>query len=634
MRLDALPQFALALLLLILVISFWVLLRENRKLERESVQVAKRCERLKAGLSKAEAAQSETLRQSEFYRLASESAPDGIVVQDMTGRILWSNPAFCKMHLRSADEVRGKHPLEFALPSDQTPDADVIASFAYVDRDARLSSFEVIENQRSNGELFWNQTSVSFSKSRQGEDIAVQVCRDVTKQIEQTDKLEVLSQKLEHEAKHDELTGASNRGAFREYFDELVGAPDQAPVGILHIDLDNFKTINDTHGHAAGDAVLVHVTNALKDSVRPTDMVSRIGGDEFVITCPRTPDLEFLGDFTTQLMKKLSVPIKWRGSLISCEASIGAAISGENPVAEELLAQADFALYEAKRGGRNQAATYDTSMKNRHETRLQHSNEFADALNTDALDCYFQPKLAMDSGDIVGVEALVRWHHPKDGLISPDELLPIAKGLGLMADLDLRSMSFALRERQKLVEAGLKDVGVAFNASPELLEHPDFLERLICEVDRANLERSHIAIEVLETTDLGNRAASSCQATTIRQLHDAGFQIHLDGFGVGFAGLSHLASLNVTGVKLDRSLIKTLLADLTSQKIVRKIIELSNDLSLSVVAEGVEDPDTARMLQDMGCNIIQGYWIATPMPARALHSWLEVRRRQQTRKLA
>ena len=185
-----------------------------------------------------------------------------------------------------------------------------------------------------------------------------------------------------------------------------------------------------------------------------------------------------------------------------------------------------------------------------------------------------------------------------------------------------------------MAEAGYENVGVAFNASPELLVHPDFFDRLVWEADNANIDHAQITIEVLETTDFGNLAEGSPQASSIRQLYDAGFQIHLDDFGVGFAGLSHLATLNVTGVKLDRSLVGELSVNPTSQKIVRKIIELSNDLSLSVIAEGVEDAGTVLMLQSTGCNVVQGYWLARPMPASALLSWLEVRRRHQSRERA
>ena len=631
MSFDSLPLIVLALLMLGFAALVGLYLRENRRLEREVEALSETCKTLKRAVAAAKAAQSDALRQSDFYRLASEFAPDGIVVQNMSGRILWSNPAFSRIHQRPAEEVLGKHPLEFALPPDRTPAAEDLATFAYDPQSSGTESFEVIENQRGNGEMFWNQISLSFAKSCDGDDIAIQVCRDISALVAQTDKLQAISRQLEHRSKHDELTGASNRGAFLDYFEEVVGDPDQAPVGVLHIDLDNFKTINDTYGHAAGDAVLVHVTKILQNNVRPSDMVSRIGGDEFVVTCPRTSGLDALGDLSDRLLTKLAEPIDWCGNPISCGASIGAAISGENPDAEDLLAKADFALYEAKRGGRNAAAVYDTPMHNRHETQLKRTSEFADALKTEALDCFFQPKMALDTGEIIGVEALIRWDHPRDGLIPPDELLPIAKGLGLMAELDLRSMGFAIREQRKLVDAGFEDVNVAFNASPELLQHPDFMDRLVWEVDQADIERARITVEVLETIDFGNTSAPSPQATTIRQLHKAGFQIHLDDFGVGFAGLSHLAALNVTGVKLDRSLVAGLLSDKTSQTIVSKIIELSNDLNLDVVAEGVENAETAGMLQDMGCNTIQGYWLAKPMRASALHSWLEVRQRQKTR---
>lgn len=612
--------FALICIVLILTPQIWQFSRENQQLSREN-------RHLQTGLAEAQKTVSETQRQAEYYRMASEHAPDGIVVQDMSGRILWSNPAFSRIHGRSAEEVRGKHPLEFAMPSDRTPDAEEIAKFSYNLKDKRLDDFEIVENRRANGDLFWNQLSVSFSKFSNGREAAIQVCRDVTKQIEQANVLRKVSHQLEHEARHDGLTGASNRAAFQQYFRQVVDDPDAAPVGLLHIDLDNFKSINDTHGHSAGDAVLVHVAEILQACVRPIDMVARIGGDEFVITCPSVPDLEFLNDVACDLIDKLSKPFEWYNCVITNEASIGAAISGDSPVAEDLLAQADFALYEAKREGRNRATLYDEAMHERHEAQIVRTQELADAVEAGAMDYFFQPKMDLTSGDIVGVETLIRWNHVDDGLVLPDDFLPMVKGLGLMGGLDLHSMSAALSQKQRLKDAGFNSVGVAFNASPELLAHPDFIDRLIWGADAANLDRSQITIEVLETTDFGNATEATSHAAVIRHLRTSGFQVHLDDFGIGFAGLSHLATLDVTGVKIDRSLVRDLLTEETSQKIVRKIVELSNDLGLMVIAEGVEDSRTALALQEMGCNVIQGYWLSKPMPASALHSWLDVRAR-------
>jgi len=566
-----------------------------------------------------------TIRKSEHYRLACENASDGLILQDMQGRIIWCNPAYCEMHRMAPEDVIGRNPLEFVLPPDRALPKEEIEKISF-DIDVKEDKLHLFENQRSDGELFWIQIGVSFHRSADGRENAVAVCRDVTEQVNQQDEFQKIAKALEHEASHDTMTSVPNRAAFLTFIENALSTPDRKPVGLLHIDLDNFKNINDTHGHSAGDAVLIHMANVIRKNIRGCDLVARVGGDEFVVVCPHTTDLDYLDSFSQTLIDAMSQPFEWTSRIFQVEASIGAALSqSQSSTAEDLLVQSDFALYEAKRAGRNRVALYDEDLHERHTLQNRRAEELSKAVNTGELDYHFQPTLSLETGQITGFETLVRWNHPTEGIVKPDEFLPIVRELGLLGPMDLLSMTAALGKKRELNLMGFEHVGIAFNASPELLRHPEFIKRLVWGVEASGIRREQITIEVLETTDFGDIKEMSSHAATIVDLRRAGFQVHLDDFGIGFAGLSHLATLNVSGVKIDRGLVTDLLTDDISRKIVRKIVELSNDLGLTVIAEGVEDSATAEALQNMGCESIQGFWLSQPIPQDDLVGWLRDR---------
>ena len=578
---------------------------------------------LRQTLASARSDTARHLHEVEHFRMACEHASDGILIQDMHARIIWANPAYCRIHGRSFEDIVGHNPLEFALPEEEKPPKDVIDAFRYDANDPRHKQLQLFRNRHANGRFFWNQISVSFRRSTGGEERAILVCRDVTNQIEQETRLRETRNRLQKEATHDNLTGLPNRGAFQKFIQDALEMRHGIGVGLLHVDLDEFKGINDTHGHSAGDAILLHAANALRNNIRKHDMVARVGGDEFVVVCPEMTSLKQLEKLGEALLHEIAKPLIWNDINLSCKASIGAALSTkDNTDHDDLLVRSDFAMYEAKKAGRNRIRVYNGALYRQHRHESRRSAELSEAIDTGSMDHFYQPTLCMKTGKVIGLETLVRWNHPKDGMLPPIDFLPMAERMGLMGALDLWSMTAALQQKRRLNQNGFTDISIAFNASPQLLAHPEFINRLVFGVEAGGIDRAQITIEVLETTAFGDVTENSSHAAVIRDLRAAGFEVLLDDFGIGFAGLSHLARLDVTGVKIDRSLIKDILTDETSHKIVRKIIELSNDLGLDVISEGVEDAKTAEAVCAMGCNTIQGYWIAKPLPASQLCGWL------------
>lgn len=567
------------------------------------------------------------LRDLDRYRMASENASDGLVIQDMKGRIIWCNPAYCRILGVEQDDILGRNPLEFAIPPDDRPSPADIAAFRYDPDDDTLKNLQLFRNQRPTGELFWNQLSVSLRTGTDGVDYAILVCRDISSQVEKENDLKDLSRRLEYQASHDSLTGIPNRDAFLSFIETALDTDQDGSVGLLHIDLDDFKGINDTHGHGAGDAVLHHIAQTIRSNLRPTDMVARIGGDEFVVVCRDCPELDYLGELGRRLIGVIAAPIPWRDRTLRTSASIGAAQAVPNQTdADDLLLKADFALYDAKDAGRGQVALYDAQLHQRYTSRSKLAAHLSQAIETGTIDFWFQPILDMRTRQVTGFETLARWVHPETGQIyDPSDFLPIVEEIGLLGQLDMLSMLAALKQKAAFAQSGTLELGLSFNASPDLLARPDFINRLIWAVDSANIDRSHITIEVLETTNFGNTTETASPGAIIQDLKQAGFRVFLDDFGAGFAGLAHLAALDLSGVKIDRSLITDILTDDVSMKVARKTIELCNDLEIAVVAEGVEDAATAQALQSMGCALVQGYWLASPMPASAIGPWLQTR---------
>jgi diguanylate cyclase (GGDEF)-like protein len=487
------------------------------------------------------------------------------------------------------------------------------------------SQISIYENQRGNGDMFWVELHVSFDHIREHGEVAIIVARDISDHITRQRELTATSAKLSHLAATDSLTGLANRLNVMGKMSRALTRPlgQNRGVGLLEIDADHFKTINDSFGHSAGDEILKKLARTLQCVVSKDDIAARIGGDEFLVLCPNVQSLDEIEEIGQQIIALNDDPLCINGMTLHCGLSIGAAFADEDGLSpEDLLRRADFALYEAKNAGRGRVATYDKSLHARQVAQARLGEELSAAVENDAISFHFQPIMDLKTGAIRSFETLVRWKNPRLGFISPADFLPLAKSLGLMAALDFAALRAALDLKAVLNQSGHPAIRVGFNGSAELLGHPHFYDTLTVELAIRQLSPKDILIEVLETVVFDDISKSNPLVQTVQRLHDAGFTTLLDDFGTGHAGLTHLATLAVDGVKIDRSLTENILTDPTSAKIVSMVFELCRDLDLYAVTEGVETTQQAQALVNMGGTAMHGNSVAKAMPASNVPAWL------------
>lgn len=599
-------EIALAVLLLMLMALLWAKIRVSDVANKALQEAEKNLDDISA--------------QEAILRAVAQNANDGLVYQDMDARILWANPAYCRIMGRSLDEVIGRRPQEFCFPPDMKPHDDDIANFRFDPDSYEFHNLVRRPNMRANGELFWHEFNLAAVEPREGEKRVILVSRDVTHQVNREDELERARADLYHAAHHDALTGLHNRTAFLAATDSVLRRPEphDRSVGLLYIDLDHFKAVNDTHGHSAGDRILIHVADSIRACAGPGDLSCRMGGDEFVVACTGVTDFDRLQHVADGLMERIRTPLVWGETNLVCGASIGIALSeGQETTAEDLIRSADFALYEAKRPGSPRVARYDAELHNRQEAENALMEEFVETLDSDGISFVYQPILDGRTGKIYSFEALARWNRSNGEVVAPDVFLRYASRLNRMADIDFAAIRATTSLVSDLRAQGFTIRG-AFNTSSEALAHPDFMRRLDYEAHLAGLDTQSLVAEVLETTFFGSDTTDSVAAARIVELREKGFAVYLDDFGVGYAGLSHLSQLDVSGVKLDRSLIANVTHDRSARIITTSILRLCDELGVGTLAEGVEYAEQADFLMAHGCFRLQGFGIARPMGRDAL----------------
>ena len=421
---------------------------------------------------------------------------------------------------------------------------------------------------------------------------------------------------------HDQLTGLPNRVVLADRLQMALSAARRSgvPVAMLCIDLDNFKEVNDTRGHAAGDALLRTVSARLRACLREGDTLARVGGDEFAVIqlCAGLPNAAC--ELASRLIAAMREPVTLDGQQVFVSLSIGIAISAPNVSPDELANQADVALYGAKAGGRGRFCVFASEMNASLLSRRAMENDLRAALERGGLAVHYQPQIDVASGEIVGAEALMRWTRPGHGAVSPVVFIPVAEETGLIVPLGAWLLGEACRE------AATWPVPwhVAVNVSPVQFRNDGFLDSVRLALAQSGLDPQRLELEITEGVLLRDTEET---LVTLEQLRALGVRLALDDFGTGYASLGYLLKFRFDKVKIDRSFVRNLGVDYGAEAIVRAVIGLCDALGMSTNAEGVENADQIAMLRAQGCREVQGFLYWAPMSAYALHQVIEQQRK-------
>ena len=425
-----------------------------------------------------------------------------------------------------------------------------------------------------------------------------------------------------HEALHDSLTGLPNRTLFAQRLNQFAESSPldaKALAGVMLIDLDRFKEVNDTLGHHNGDVLLQHVARRLATALRTCDTVARLGGDEFAILLPEQGTAQEVVRAAQRLVEALQKPFQLEGLAVEVGASIGVAIFPDHGNdATVLLQRADVAMYEAK-GGDESVVLYSAERDQNSPARLTMATELRQAITEDQLEVFYQPKARLIDGVITGAEALVRWRHPERGLLNPAEFIGVSEQTGLITALTMFVLKNALQQCQVWTAAG-RDMGVSVNLAVRSLldtELPNQIESLLEEV---GVPSHRLTLEITESSVMADPPRT---IAVLDRLARAGIKLSVDDFGTGYSSLSYLRRLPVKEVKIDRSFILRIASDASDAAIVRAIIELGHNLGLEIVAEGVEDRVSWDRLRQMRCDEVQGFFLSKPLGAPSLRDWLD-----------
>lgn len=413
----------------------------------------------------------------------------------------------------------------------------------------------------------------------------------------------------------DELTGLPNRRALLATAEERLGG--RAATGLLLLDLDGFKDVNDSLGHQVGDHLLVLMAQRMRSAVADDVLVTRLGGDEFALLVTGADDLT-LFETAADVRRALRTPVRTDGLDLSIDASVGIAVARPGDSATELLRRADIAMYQAKSSGAGTLA-FDPAHDGLSRERLQRGEELRHALELDQLVLWYQPQVDARTGAVVGLEALVRWAHPTEGLLGPMEFLPDARRAGLMPHLTVAVTRMALRQAREWAAAGAA-FRVSVNWAPPELLGGLALDALVR--DLADVRPDETCSLMVEVTEDSFVAEPQRAREVLQRLRGLGVETSIDDYGTGFSSLAYLRDLPVQELKIDRSFVSTVAADERSAMIVRTTTQMAHGLGLRLVAEGVEDDDTAALLRALGVDVLQGYAVCRPVPADEVLGWV------------
>lgn len=538
---------------------------------------------------------------------AIEYSPDAIMITTAEGQILRVNPAFTRLTGYRLDEVIGRTPA--LLRSGQHDAAFYAALWDSIHRSGHWAG--EIWNRHKRGHLFAERLSISAVDDAAGHvSHYVAVFSDIT-------AAKTEAARITHLAQHDPLTGLPNRSLMTDRLDQALHRSQRSgrQVALLCLDLDRFKSVNDSFGHAVGDVLLQQVAARLLGCVRETDSVGRLSGDEFMVVLTDLHDADQAGQVARKILTALAAPFDIDGHRVMSTFSIGIALyPGDADTAKALQQQADTALYHAKAGGRNAYRYFTDAMNTRAEQRLTLESHLRGAIANGELSLHFQPLSCIDDGRVVAMEVLCRWHSPVLGEIAPEVFIPVAEESGMMVELDYWVLEQACRAAATWTAHGATRVGVAVNLSHLHFRREGLVEQVRAVLARTRVPATLLELELSESTLLQGGPEVTAILNSLKAM---GVRLVINDFGTGYSSLAHLRRYQVDRLKIDRRFIQAMEQTADDAAIVRALIELGQSMRIEVLAEGIETDAQRRGVHAAGCRLAQGRLMGAPMDAEA-----------------
>lgn len=537
------------------------------------------------------------------------------MITDKEKKIISVNPAFEFVTGYSLEEVTGKDP---SILQSGIHDLSFYLSMWKSIYDIGVWQGE-IWNRRKTGDVYPEWLTIMAVRDPQGE--ITNYCGIFTDLSER----KIVENELEKRAFTDSLTDVSNRFAYLERMNTLLESSMQISHKIQHavfiLDLNRFKQVNDTLGHAIGDSLLVEIAKRIQGLLKNKDILARYGGDEFVITLTNIVHPREAAKFAEKIIRVIEEPVVINGQEIFVSTSMGISIfPTDGETTEQLVNRADKAMAYSKQNGRNGFSFYFDDLHTDTKRVLLLDTELRKAIENRDFMLHFQPKIETKSLQLIGVEALVRWQNDKLGFVSPAEFIPYAEETGLIIPLSEMIFDLACESHKQIVEAGFTKVPIAINVSSIHFQQQNFLESIQRILERNNTSAVNFEIEMTERTVMNSASETVSKLVKLKQM---GFKLSIDDFGTGYSSLSYLVRFPLDVLKIDRSFIQHICSLDDKQAVVDAIIQMSHRLKMKVVAEGVESAQQVELLKEMGCDFIQGYYYSKPLPINELIDFIQ-----------
>ncbi|MEJ3648206.1 EAL domain-containing protein [Pseudomonas bubulae] len=546
------------------------------------------------------------------------AAVDAIMVINARGILQAANQSAETLFGFNSEEMLGKN-ISMLMPAPYAHEHDGYLYNYCASAERKIIGIgREVTGQRKDGSCFPLHLSVSEFR-QDDQQLFVGICHDISERRKFTEHIAFL-------AKYDGLTGCANRREFIEGLSTAIDAcqSNGRKIAVLFIDLDGFKQINDNHGHQVGDSLLKLIAKRFQKTLRDSDLLGRVGGDEFVVSIILDSKGETASHIASRLMESLKEPFIIDDRTLSVGASIGISLyPNDGLTADEVMNEADIAMYQAKVEGGGCIRLFDQALRERSEQVYRLLSRLRKAISLEQLELHYQLQFDIQTLQPCGMEALLRWRDGVNGLVSPDQFIPVALEYGLMTTIGRWVIRQACKDNMTLIEAGLLDVTVAVNICAPLFSEAGFCALVHQLLVSTGLPAERLELEITEDVAMN----SSVQVLqTSDELHKAGIRLAMDDFGVGFSSLDRLKKLHFDKLKIDRSFVADLTENHSDQAIVKAILGMAKGLSMRTVAEGIETEEQLAFLREVGCSQGQGFWFARPMPLPELINWLQERR--------